>query len=194
MNRKVWSNAMGSLTVFLFACTLAAQPASSNRQSIRDNHGFKEFHERVEAYKKVHRTAEKSVPKLKKKSTQEVVAARQLALLNKIRELRGDAKRGDIFTPNATQAIAQVIKAVYSGPDAQPVRNTIKAGEPLSGFQVQINQQYPDGLSFTTLPPTLLLKLPEVPDEVAYRILGSTLLLVDSQANLIVDFMPNAIP
>ena len=30
--------------------------------------------------------------------------------------------------------------------------------------------------------------------QVAYRILGSTLLLVDRKANLIVDFIPNAIP
>jgi hypothetical protein len=59
---------------------------------------------------------------------------------------------------------------------------------------VQVNQGYPDSLPFTTVPPTLLRKLPRLPDEMAYRILGSVLLLVDRKANLIVDFMPNAIP
>jgi hypothetical protein len=44
------------------------------------------------------------------------------------------------------------------------------------------------------VPPTLLRTLPRLPDEVAYRILGSALLLVDRKANMIVDFMPNAIP
>jgi hypothetical protein len=59
---------------------------------------------------------------------------------------------------------------------------------------VQVNQRYPDNLPFTTVPPTLLRKLPGLPDEVDYRILGSALLLVDRKANMIVDFIPNAIP
>ena len=59
---------------------------------------------------------------------------------------------------------------------------------------MQVNQIYPDALPFTTVPPTLLQKLPMLPDAVAYRILGSTLLLVDQKTNLIVDFIPNAIP
>jgi hypothetical protein len=82
---------------------------------------------------------------------------------------------------------------VFAGPDAHRVQNTIQTGEPLLGFEVQVNQRYPDSLPFTTVPPTLLRKLPSLPDEVAYRILGSTLLLADRNANLIVDFIPNAI-
>src|SRR4029077_8745152 len=118
---------------------------------------------------------------------------RQQALVDKIRELRGDARRGDIFTPGATEAIAREIKTVFAGADAHRVQNTIQAGDPLEGFKVEVNQRYPDGLPFTTVPPTLLQKLPTLPDEVAYRILGSTLLLVDRKANLIVDYIPNAI-
>jgi hypothetical protein len=44
------------------------------------------------------------------------------------------------------------------------------------------------------MPPTLLQKLPRLPDELAFRIIGSTLLLIDHKANLIIDFMLNAIP
>jgi len=82
---------------------------------------------------------------------------------------------------------------VFAGPEAREVRETIQAGEPLKGFEVQVNQRYPESLPFTTVPPTLLRKLPELPEEVDYRILGPSLLLIDRKANMIVDFIPNAI-
>lgn len=167
-------------------CALSSQDASDTR-------GFQEFHDRVEAYEKLHKEAEKSLPKLKKKYKAEAIAVRQEALVNKIRELRSNARQGDIFTPSATEAITRTIKAVFAGPEAREVRRTIQAGEPLKGFEVQINQRYPDNMPFTTVPPTLLRKLPELPEEVAYRILGPSLLIIDRKADMIVDFIPNAI-
>jgi hypothetical protein len=172
---------------------LTAQYALFGRQAASDARGFKEFHERVEGYEKLHKDAEKSLPKLKKKDRPEGIADRQQALVNKIRELRSSARQGDIFTPNATEAITRTIKAVFAGPEAREVRETIQAGEPLKGFEVQVNQRYPESLPFTTVPPTLLRKLPELPEEVDYRILGPSLLLIDRKANMIVDFIPNAI-
>jgi hypothetical protein len=182
------------MALLVMVATLTAPRALLAIQATPDNRGLKEFSDRVEAYEKLREKAEKSLPKFKKKSKQEVIAAQQQALVTKIRELRSTARRGDIFTPSATEAIAQTIKGVLAGPDAHRVQNTIQTGEPLRGFEVQVNQRYPDSLPFTTVPPTLLRKLPRLPDEVAYRILGSALLLVDRKANLIVDFMPNAIP
>jgi len=168
--------------------------SSTQTQEARDTHGYKDFHDRIEEYEKLHKNAEKSLPRLKKTSKQEVIAAQQEALVQKVRELRSNARQGDIFTPAAREEIARKIKVVYTGADAHRVQNTIQAGDPLAGFKVEVNQKYPDGLTSTTVPPTLLQKLPELPDEVTYRILGSTLLLVDRKANLIIDFMPNAIP
>jgi hypothetical protein len=182
------------LALLAIAATLTAPRALFPRQAAPDNRGLREFSDRVEAYEKVREKAEKSLPKFKKNSKQEVIAVQQQALVTKIRELRSTAQRGDIFTVSATEAIAQTIKAVFTGPDAHRVQNTIQTGEPLRGFEVQVNQRYPDSLPFTTVPATLLRKLPRLPDEVAYRILGSDLLLVDRKANLIVDFIPNAIP
>ena len=182
------------MALLVIAATLTAPRALFGSQAAPDNRGLKEFSDRVEAYEKVREKAEKSLPKFKKKSKQEVIAVQQQALVTKIRELRSSAQRGDIFTVSATEAIAQTIKAVFTGPDAHRVQNTIQTGEPLRGFEVQVNQRYPDSLPFTTVPATLLRKLPRLPDEVAYRILGSDLLLVDRKANLIVDFIPNAIP
>jgi hypothetical protein len=194
MKKQASIRAILLMALLVIAGTLTAQRALFSSQAAPDTRGFKEFGDRVEEYEKLHKDAEKSLPALKKTRKQEVIAAQQQALVNKIRELRSNARRGDIFTPSATEAIARAIKAVFAGPDAHRVQNTIQAGEPLEGFEVQVNQRYPDSLPFTTVPPTLLRKLPTLPDEVAYRILGSALLLVDRKANMIVDFMPNAIP
>jgi hypothetical protein len=194
MRKQAPIRAILLMALLVITGTFTAQRALFSSQVAPGTRGFREFRERVEDYEKLHKDAEKSVPKLKETSKPEVIAAQQQALVNKIRELRSNARRGDIFTPSATEAIARKIRAVFAGPDAHRVRNTIQAGEPLEGFDVQVNQRYPENLPFTTVPPTLLRTLPRLPDEVAYRILGSALLLVDRKANMIVDFMPNAIP
>lgn len=185
-------------TILLMALTVlvgtrTARCALFSSQDASETRGFQEFHDRVEAYEKLHKEAEKSLPKLKKKNRAEAIAVRQEALVNKIRELRSNARQGDVFTPSATEAITRTIKAVFAGPEAREVRRTIQAGEPLKGFEVQVNQRYPDDMPFTTVPPTLLRKLPELSEEVAYRILGPSLLLIDRKADMIVDFIPNAI-
>jgi hypothetical protein len=183
------------MTLLAVAGMLTAPRAFTGGQVVSDSRGYQEFNDRVEAYQKLHKKAEKSLPALKKKTAkQEVIAAHQQALVDKLRELRNGARQGDIFTPAATVAIVPVIKDVFAGADAHRVKNTIQAGNPLQGFEVQVNQKYPESLPFTTVPPTLLQKLPRLPDDVAYRILGSALLLVDRKANMILDFMPNAIP
>ena len=132
------------MALVVLAGTLTAQCALFNRQTAPDARGFKEFHDRVEEYEKLHKDAEKGLPKLKKKDDPEAIAARQQALVNKIRELRSNARQGDIFTPSATEAITRTIKAVFTGPGAREVRRTIQAGEPLKGFEVQVNQRDPD--------------------------------------------------
>ena len=44
-----------------------------------------------------------------------------------------------------------------------------------------------------TVPSNLLLNLPTLPKEVEYRIIEKHLILRDTEANIIVDYIPNAI-
>ncbi len=44
------------------------------------------------------------------------------------------------------------------------------------------------------MPATLLLKLPTLPKELKYRYVNRNLLLVDSDNNMIVDYMIDALP
>jgi hypothetical protein len=56
-----------------------------------------------------------------------------------------------------------------------------------------VNGPYPEGVPLETMPPTLLGSFPKLPPELDYRFIGSTLVLRDVTANLIIDLMPNAI-
>jgi hypothetical protein len=78
------------------------------------------------------------------------------------------------------------------GPEAQRIRKSLEHAEPVQG-QLRVNAPYPS-VPLQSTPPSLLLNLPPLPSEVDYRLVGRALVLRDVQANLIVDFVPNAIP
>jgi hypothetical protein len=117
-----------------------------------------------------------------------------LALARKIREARTNAKRGDIFTANARRAFRDSVRDEFQGANARNARTTIRQGAPLKKIHLHVNEPYPDGVPFTTVPPTLLLKFPKLPDQVAYRIVGRDLILLDVEANLVIDTIPEMIP
>lgn len=61
-------------------------------------------------------------------------------------------------------------------------------------MSLRVNYPYPEADELIEMPPTLLLKLPQLPKQVKYRYVGRSLLLVDRENGLIVDFMTGALP
>jgi len=151
---------------------------------------FHEFTERVEQYLKL----QKAMPRLRTTKNRKEIVERRHALAEKIREARASAKPGDFFTPAASVEFRRVIQSAFKGPRAHDVRKTIREGEPLQGWHLSVNGDYPEHLPMTTLPPTLLLHLPQLPSEVAYRIIGHDFVLQDKEARLILDFIVGAVP
>jgi hypothetical protein len=171
-----------------------AQTGVSTEQQSADAAGFKEFSNRADDYVKLHKSQEVLLPPLKPTVSPEAINAHQRALSLKIREARPNAKLGDIFTPAAQKSFQDVIQSAMQGPRGANMDATLKQGAPLPQINVAINQPYPDGVPFTTVPPTLLLIFPKLPDELVYRVVLHDLLLVDSKANLVVDVIPGIIP
>jgi hypothetical protein len=56
------------------------------------------------------------------------------------------------------------------------------------------NTPYPDGVPLSTMPPAILGVLPKLPPEVDYRFVGRHLILRDVAANIIVDYVWEALP
>jgi hypothetical protein len=81
------------------------------------------------------------------------------------------------------------------GPDATETKKTTREDEglPTKDQILKVNSRYPDSSPLPTVPPNLLVRLPQLPEELEYRIVKKDLILRDVNANLIVDFIPNAI-
>jgi len=57
-----------------------------------------------------------------------------------------------------------------------------------------VNRLYPDAEPITALSPELLATFPPLPAEVAYRVVGRSLILVDVKSRLIVDIARGVLP
>src|ERR1700730_4661628 len=156
--------------------------------------GFQEFSDRVQKYVQLHRSVESAVPKLKATNEPELIAAHQKILARKIKAARAHAKGGDIFTSAAKQDFLKAISSEFQGPQAPHAKATIKQGAPLNKVHLHVNEIYPEPIPYTSVPPTMLQKLPKLPEEVAYRAVSSDLVLLDVKANLVVDYLPGILP
>lgn len=175
---------MGALRMPMAAGPRPVPPASP------ESPAFREFRQRAQEYVKL----QKAVPRLRTTKKREEIVERRRALAQKIREIRSNAQPGDIFTPAASEEFRRVIRSILQGPGGASVRKTIRQGEPVPGWHVTVNSDYPERLPVTTVPPTLLLRLPQLPPELAYRIIGHDLVLQDIEARVVVDFIPGALP
>jgi hypothetical protein len=63
-----------------------------------------------------------------------------------------------------------------------------------AGTKVQVNAEYPDGLPLVTIPPKLLKALPELPEDLEYRLVGRDLILLDVRSGVVVDMLPGVVP
>jgi len=156
---------------------------------------FKIFTDRVQAYVKMQKGLEASLATLKPTNDAAQIVEHQHALARKIADARRDARQGDIFTHEVTERFRKIIRRAFQGPEGRLARRTIRQDDPSKVIvRLHVNDVFPEDIPLTTTPPTLLLKLPELPPELAYRFVGHDLTLIDIKARLIVDLIPNAIP
>jgi hypothetical protein len=174
--------------------TLARQGAAPTREQADDAAAFKQFADRVLAYQKLQRAVESGLPVLKPTDVPEIITAHQEALARTIREARPHAKSGDLFTPAACEAFRHASRAALAGPDSAKSREYMQRGEANTRMPLSVNGVYPDTEPITTLPPALLAAFPPLPVEVAYRVVGRTLILMDVKSRLIVDIAERVLP
>lgn len=200
MSTKRWIRCRGvSGLVALSLCVvatrmLAGQGAALSKEQADDVAGFKEFSVRVQTYLKLQRAVESSLPALKPTDLPEMITAHQQALARKIREARPHAKSGDIFTPAAREAFRHASRAVLEGPDSANSRAYMQPGAPDPRMLLAVNGIYPDTEPITALSPALLAAFPPLSVEVAYRVVGRTLILIDVKSRLVVDVARRILP
>jgi hypothetical protein len=181
----------------VLSCVLALAPvllrstsAIAAGQPMRKDSGML-FQQRVEAYVALHRQC---VQRLSLKGVDPNArggATFRQALADSIRSARRDALPGDIFCRAVAPRILHLIGTDLAAREPMD-RQAILAETPCA-LPLHVNDQYPIGQPFVTMPPMLLLRLPPLPTEVQYRFMGRTLILVDVEARLVVDLLQDAL-
>jgi hypothetical protein len=191
-------------------CTRNPQPSLVPPQTVEmDAETLEKFREEIHEYVKLRKSALTQVPAVAPKSSPEQLTARQRALTQAIVKYRKGKKRGNIFKPEVEAAIRRTLQREFTGPDGPALMNEIRSGNPrlegnprsqdptqetMPAVRLAVNAVYPDAAPFSSVPPSLLLKLPLLPEEVRYRFVGRTLILRDTEANVILDFIPDVVP
>ncbi len=150
------------------------------------------FKERVAEYVKLHNVAESKVAKLTETNDAANVQSRQAALAAMIKKLRPAAKEGDIFGEAFRTVLASEVRKDFLGRSAADRKALMQ--EPPAKMRITVNMTYPTDKPLKTFPAQLLQKLPELPPELEYRIVGRHIVLRDVTANVIVDVARNVVP
>jgi len=171
-----------------------ARKTSTDPEVNPDAAAMAEFKARVDAYADLHKRLATGDAKQKETADPAKLNARTDALTAKVQAARVDAKHGDIFTPEIRPVFRRLLAPKLKGADGRDVKAVLKDDSPAPGtVPFKVNAKYPDSQPLPTVPANVLITLPPLPEPLEYRIVGQHLLLLDTSADLIVDYILNAI-
>jgi hypothetical protein len=170
---------------------------------------LRNFYEEIQEYSELRKAALKDLPPVAPDSSAEQISEHQTAMTDAIRAYRKHARQGEMFKPAVEAAFRRIMAKELAGPDGRAILDGIRQGNPtIEGnpkqsnpsqevkqrVTVAVNALYPPGAPFSSVPPSLLLKLPQLPDVVRYRFVGRDLILRDTEANVILDIIKDIVP
>ena len=152
--------------------------------------------DRLRQYLDLRTKIERSLPKLPKEATPRQIDKNQRAMEKLVREARATAKPGDIFTPEARPVIKRLLASVFGGPDGKQLKASIMDENQAapSAVKLAVNGRYPDNVPLATVPPQVLQTLPKLSEDLEYRFIGDSLILLDVRAHVIADFIEDIVP
>ena len=167
------------------------------------------FQHEIEEYRELHQELVHRNPNVGMNASAAEIAAHRDKMTKGIQAERRSAKQGEIIKPSVEAAFRRIIARELAGPQGAQVVKEIKQGNPTAenvpnqanptrehteSVRVAVNATYNDNAPISSMPTTLLLKLPQLPAEVTYQFVGRDLILRDTEANVILDFIKDAVP
>lgn len=153
-----------------------------------------EFRQRIDDYMDLREDIVDDVGEAESTGDVARIRAREEALAERIRTRRRTAKHGDILTPNVRAEFRRLLRPELKGEQGQDVRARLNDDAPEPGaVPVEVNARYPAGVPYATTPYPVLLALPTLPAGLEFRLVGKDLILLDRPADVILDYMRNAI-
>ena len=171
-------------------------PSAKAALSADDQKIIKSFQHAAKSYLDIHSDAPAQA-QLKQSGDVADLDKRREALKRAIRTARPNARQGDLFTPQVAALFRKLLSKAMRGSKGIAVRRSLQDAEPTTAAespQIAVNHDYPnqDGQPLQSAPATLLQHLPVLPKGLEYRKVGEILVLRDTEANIVVDFLPNA--
>jgi len=151
------------------------------------------MNDRLKQYIELHSKLERTLPNLPKEATPQQIDKNQRTFEKLVQQARATAKPGDIFTPEARPVLKRLLANVFGGPEGKELKASIMDENPV-GITLTVNGRYPDNVPLSTVPPQVLQTLPKLTEEIEYRFIGDRLILLDTHAHVIADFIEDALP
>jgi hypothetical protein len=151
------------------------------------------MNERLGEYIDLHRRIEGTLPKLPDSASPEQIDRNQRLFERRMRDARENAKPGDIFTPEARPVILRLLAAVFEGARGRELKASIMDENPHELART-VNGRYPDTVPLSTMPPEVLQTMPKLSEDLEYRFIGDDLILLDTHAHIVVDYIQDALP
>jgi hypothetical protein len=156
-------------------------------QATFDAETLAEFNRRVDDYVALRSRLEVGLPPLVVTINADDIESFEHRLAERIDDARG-SRRGQLFIPPMEGQLKQMLVVQADPPTVAAIMDD-GPGE----FDVDINETYKKKYSLATMPPKLLLLLPDLPKDLEYRFVGRHFVLRDARANIIIDEIPYAI-
>src|SRR3954454_12637031 len=188
-----------ALTTICCACSPTLPPQTVPAQP---DPAFEPFKQALQAYvdqtQPFRKVAAQEAERVPGKATasagaEQSLRTRQNSLADALRtKLRPNAKQGDLVTPQMAAAISGEIQKAFDTAKRDLILDELaeQNGTPAAASTPAVNQQ----LIAPRVPPRLMEILPPLPKQLEYDFVDRTLVIRDVDADLVVDFIPNALP
>jgi hypothetical protein len=178
----------------LLGVSLVAGAAQTQKPPVNpDAKAVADFNDRVKKYLELHNKIEATLPAVPDRTDPKRIADYQAGFAKLIATSRASARPGDIFTPPVRQIFRRVIRNALKGTSGRELRAEI-LDENARPVLLRVNAPYPSDVPLSSVPPRILEALPRLPEDLEYRFVERQLILFDNHAQIIVDYMSNALP
>lgn len=176
----------------------AASAQIASRETAGEPHGLArveaealaDFRKRVRAYETLRENAERDTPELPKRATPDQIELARRHLSRALMLARAGAKPGDLLEPAVQSHIRRSLQRTFAAPGGRQLRAAIRDENP--AVAIRVNAPYPEGVVLAAMPFEVLAVLPELPEDLEFRFVGTRLVLYDSRARVVVDYMERA--
>ena len=193
MNRHLRPRTLltGMAAVILLLLT-ASNPRAAQKTGQARDPALVEFEQRLDGYLALRGALSQKLKPMATTASASELAARRTMLAQALRAARSMAKPGDLLPPSIAAVIRGLILEDFKRRAAAEERAAFS--EVPNAIQPAINRTYPADAALPTVPPLLLLRLPRLPENLQYRFYGRHVVLLDSDAEIILDYIANVLP